>query len=153
MSELDKLSFLLGKWRGRSVDQFGEKGVLESTSEVTRELGDHFIQIKGETKKDDLVINRSIYFITYDLKTKKYVHKRMWSYGFIENGEGQWQDQNTLMFQIAKFDNEPQWFEGMLWKSFIRRYSDNEIGHGLYAAKKGDDYKLYGESRAFRLNR
>jgi hypothetical protein len=42
---------------------------------------------------------------------------------------------------------------GMLWKSFIRRYSDNEIGHGLYAAKKGDDYKLYGESRASRVNR
>ena len=153
MSELDKLSFLLGRWKGRSVDQFGEKGVLESTFEVTRELGDHFIQIKGETRKDNAVINSAVYFITYDLKIKKYIHKRLWSYGFIENGEGQWEDPNTLTFQIVKFDNEPQWFEGLLWKSFIRRYSDNEIGNGLYAAKKGEDYKLYGESRAFRVNR
>jgi hypothetical protein len=153
MSELDKLSFLLGKWKGRSVDQFGEKGVLESASECTRELGDHFLQIKGETRKDNVVINRSLYFITYDVKAKHYVHKRMWSYGFIENGEGQWEDPNTIMFQITKFDNEPQWFEGMLWRSFIRRYSDSEIGHGLFSAKKGEEYKLYGESRAFRVNR
>ena len=153
MSELDKLSFLLGRWRGRSVDQFGEKGVLESTSEVTRELGDHFIQIKGETRKDNVTINSALYFIIYDLKIKKYVHKRMWSYGFIENGEGLWEDQNTLVFQITKFDNEPRWFEGMLWKSFIRRYGDNEVGFGLYAAKKGEEYKLYGESRASRVNR
>ena len=153
MSELDKLGFLLGRWRGRSVDQFGEKGVLESTSEITRELGDHFIQIKGETRKDDVVINQAVYFITYDQKAKKYIHKRMWSYGFIENGEGQWEDPNTLVFRIVKFDNEPQWFEGMLWKSFIRRYNDNEIGFGLYAAKKGEDYKLYGESRASRISR
>ena len=103
MSELDKLSFLLGKWRGRAVDQFGEKGIIESTFEVSRELGDHFIQIKGEAKKDDVVLNRALYFITYDQKIKKYIHKRLWSYGFIENGEGLWEDSNTLMFQIVKF--------------------------------------------------
>ena len=153
MSELDKLSFLLGRWKGRSVDQFGEKGVLESTSDVTRELGDHFIQIKGETRKDNTVLNSAVYFITYDQKIKKYIYKRLWSYGFIENGEGLWEDPNTLVFQIVKFDNEPQWFEGMLWRSFIRRYSDSEIGFGLYAAKKGEEYKLYGESRAFRSNK
>ena len=135
------------------MDQFGEKGVLESTSEATRELGDHFIKIKGETRKDNVTINSALYFITYDLKIKKYVHKRMWSYGFIENGEGLWEDQNTLVFQITKFDNEPRWFEGMSWKSFIRRYGDNEVGFGLYAAKKGEEYKLYGESRASRVNR
>jgi hypothetical protein len=153
MSELDKLGFLLGKWRGRSVDQFGEKGVLESSSEVTRELGDHFLQIKGETRKDNVVINRSIYYIAYDLKAKHYVHKRMWSYGFIENGEGKWTDENTLTFQITKFDNEPQWFEGMNWRSFIRRYGENQVGYGLFAAKKGEDYKLYGESRTSRVGR
>jgi hypothetical protein len=28
---LKELSFLLGKWKGKAEDQFGEKGVIEST--------------------------------------------------------------------------------------------------------------------------
>jgi hypothetical protein len=152
LSELDKLSFLVGRWKSRTEDQFGEKGVLESTFECTRELGDRFLQTRGETRKDNVVINKAIDFITFDYKIKKYIRKRMWSYGFIENGEGQWEDDNTLMFQIT-YNNEPLGFEGTLWKSFIRKYSDNEIGHGLYTAKKGEHYKLYGESRATRSNR
>ncbi len=152
MSELDRLNFLVGKWKGRTEDQFGEKGLLESTSECTRELGDHFLQIRGETRKGNLVINKAIDFITYGSKIRKYIRKRLWSYGFIENGEGQWEDDNTLVFQIT-YNNEPQGFEGTLWKSFIRKYSDNEIGHGLYTAKKGEPYRLYGETRATRSNR
>jgi len=152
LSELDRLSFLVGKWRGRTEDQFGEKGVLESISECTRELGDHFLQTRGETRKDGVVINKAIDFITYDSKIRKYVRKRMWSYGFIENGEGQWEDGNTIVFQTT-YNNEPLGFEGTLWKSFIRKYGDNEIGHGLYTARKGETYKLYGETRAVRLPR
>jgi len=153
MSELDKLSFLLGKWKSRSEDQFGEKGVLESTFEVTKELGGHFVQIKGEARKDNVIVNQAVYFIGYDAKAKHYIHKRIWSYGFIENGEGQWEDPNTLVFHITKVDNAPQGFEGISWKSFIRQYNENEIGTGLYAAKDGEEYKLYGESRASRVKR
>jgi hypothetical protein len=76
----------------------------------------------------------------------------MWSYGCIENGEGQWEDENTIVFQIA-YNNEPPMFEGPLWRSFIRKYGDNEIGHGLLTAKKGEAYRLYGETRAVRSNR
>jgi hypothetical protein len=152
MSEMDRLSFLVGRWKGRSSDQFGEKGILESSSECTRELGDRFLQIRGETRKDGAILNQSIDFITYDSKVRKYIRKRMWSYGFIENGEGEWENDNTIVFQIA-YNNAPLGFEGTLWKGFIRRYSNNEIGHGLLTAKKGEDYKLYGESRAHRVER
>jgi hypothetical protein len=152
MSELDKLSFLVGRWKGQSSDQFGEKGVLESSSECSRELGDRFLQIRGETRKDGVVINASIDFITYDSKVKKYIRKRMWSYGFIENGEGEWEDDNTIVFKTT-YNNEPLGFEGTLWKSFIRRYSNDEIGHGLLTARKGEPYRLYGETRAVRVNR
>jgi hypothetical protein len=151
MSELRRLDFLIGKWIGRSEDQFGEKGTLESSLEYSKEPSDRFIQVKGETKKEGVLLNSAIGFITYDSKARKYIWKRIWSYGFTENGEGGWEDENTLMFRIVRFDNEPQNFAGSLWKTFIRRYGDNEIGHGLYAAKVGEEYRLYGESRATRV--
>ena len=152
MSELDRLGFLVGRWKGSSKDQFGEQGLLESFGECTRELGNRFLQIKGETRKDGVAINKSLDFITYDSTIKKYVRKRLWSYGFIENGEGSWEDDNRIIFQIT-FNNAPPGFEGTLWRSFIRKYSDNEIGMGLLTSSKGEEYKLYGESRAFRTNR
>jgi hypothetical protein len=151
LSGLRKLDFLLGRWEGKSVDQFGEKGTLMATRECTREPSEEFIQMVGENRKEGKLVNRSIEYITYDSKTKKYLCKRMWSMGFIENGEGTWRDANTLMFQI-KFDREPKFFEGTLWRSFIRKYSENEIGHGLFTAKKGGRFHLYGETRERRVD-
>jgi len=151
MSALDKLDFLLGHWKGRSVDQFGEKGTLDATLVCTREPSEEFIQIMADNKKDGKLVNRSVEYITYDPRIKRYVCKRMWSMGFIENGLGTWKDASTLMFQI-KFDREPEFFEGTLWRSFIRRYSKDEIGHGLYTAKKGGKYHLYGETRERRVD-
>lgn len=154
MPELNKLDFLLGVWKGRSVDQFGEKGVLESSLECTREPSERFLQLRGETRKEDgVLVNRAIDFITYDSKAKKYIRKRIFSYGFITNEEGQWQDDNTLVFQVIKYDNEPIAFAGTLWRSFIRRYGDNEIGHGLLTARQGEEYMVYGETRATRVDR
>lgn len=152
MPELDNLGFLLGHWKGRSVDQFGEKGVLESSLECKHEPSEHFLQLIGESRKEGKLVNRSIEFITYDSKTRKYVSKRMWSMGFIENGVGDWDDKDTLMFLIT-FDKMPQFFEGTLWKSFIRRYNENEIGHGLYTARKSENFSLYGETREVRVSR
>jgi hypothetical protein len=152
MSELRRLDFLIGRWRGLSTDQFGEKGNLVSTLECVKEPGDRFLQVKGETRKDGSLLNSGIGFITYDPKMKKYIWKRIWSYGFIENGEGDWEDENTLVFQIVKFDVEPEGFAGSRWKSFIRRYGEDEIGHGLYTAKTGEEYRLYGETRAKRIS-
>ena len=149
MSGLERLEFLLGSWKGRSVDQFGEKGTLESTLECTHEPSEHFVQLRGETKKGGKVLNRAVEFITYDPGVRRYVYKRMWSMGFIENGTGGWKDPDTLQFQI-KFDSEPPFFRGTLWRSFIRKYSDNEIGTGLYTAKKGQRYRLYGETKLTR---
>lgn len=151
MNELGKLDFLIGNWKGRSVDQFGERGTLDSTLVCSRDPSEQFIQLRGETRKDRKLFNRSVEFITYDSRIRRYVSKRMWSMGFIENGVGTWKDVNTLIFQI-KFDNEPKYFAGTLWRSFIRKYSENEIGHGLYTAKKGGRYRLYGETRATRAS-
>ena len=152
MSELRRLDFLLGRWEGHSADQFGEKGTLVSSMECTKEPSERFLQIRGDTRKDGSLLNSAIGFITYDPRVKKYIWKRIWSYGFIENGEGDWEDENTIVFQIVKFDVEPEGFTGSLWRSFIRRYSEDEVGHGLYTAKAGEEYKLYGETRAKRIS-
>lgn len=150
MSGLERLDFLVGRWKGRSTDQFGEKGIIESNLECTKELDGRFLQLRGESTKDGSVINRAITFVTFDSRAGKYISKRMWSYGFIENGEGEWEDDGTLMFEI-KFDNPPPGFAGTRWRSFIRRYSDSEIGHGLYTANEGEEYQLYGETRQSRV--
>jgi hypothetical protein len=150
MSEISRLDFLVGGWKGRSKNQFGEKGILDSTLECTREPSEQFLQLRGESRKDGKLLNRSIEFITYDARIRRYVSKRMWSMGFIENGVGGWKDRDTLVFQI-KFDNQPKYFAGTLWRSFIRRYSENEIGHGLYTAKQGGRYRLYGETKETRV--
>ena len=131
------------------MDQFGERGVLESTLECTHEPSERFVQLRGETRKDGKFLNRAVTFITYDSSARSYVYNRIWSYGFIENGLGAWKDPKTLQFQI-KFVNEPSYFKGTVWRSFIRFYSDNEISTGLYTAKKGQRYRLYGENKLSR---
>jgi hypothetical protein len=154
MPELEALEFLIGSWKGSALDQFGEKGLLETFAECTHEPSEKFVQIRGESRKDGKVLNRGVQFITYNPKSKKYVGKRIWSMGFIENGEGNWEDDNnTLVFQI-KFDNEPDFFQGTSWKSFIKRYGENQIGTGLYTKGKGEsEYRLYGETRLSRISK
>ncbi len=151
MLELDRLEFLIGSWRGASQDQFGQKGTLESLLECTHEPSEKFVQLKGESRLDGKVINRGIEFITFDLKSKKYICKRVWSYGFIENGKGAWEN-DSLVF-LLEFDNEPEYFAGTRWRSFIRKYGENEIGTGLLTAKEGEEYGLYGETRLTRVKR
>ncbi len=151
MSQMEVLEFLVGRWKGKSVDQFGEEGTLESSSECARVLGGRFLRWEGETRKVGRLLNQSVQFIGYDSRVKRYVFKRMWSYGFIENGEGVLENGDTLVFDITSVDNQPAWFEGVSWRSFIRRYSDNEVGHGLLTSKGGGPFELYGESRVFRV--
>ncbi len=150
MAELDKLKFLVGRWKGSYADQFGEAGLLDSHSECAFVLDGRFLRIEGETRKEGAVLNKSVMFIGYDSAKGKYFFKRMWSYGFTENAVGSWDDENTLMFDFVEVDNRPSWFEGTKWRSFIRRYGDDEIGHGLYASSKGEPFRLYGEARVHR---
>ena len=51
MSEpLRKLEFLIGKWKGRAENQFGEKGVIEGTFDCTHDPGEKFIAMMGESR-------------------------------------------------------------------------------------------------------
>ncbi|HYB75323.1 MAG TPA: hypothetical protein VEC08_00035 [Nitrososphaerales archaeon] len=68
MSGLERLEFLVGRWKGSSTDQFGEKGTIESSLECTKELDGRFFQLRGASTKDGAVINTAVTFITFDSK-------------------------------------------------------------------------------------
>lgn len=150
MSPLDSLAFLVGRWRAETTDQFGEEGTIESTFEGSRDLGDRSFIIRGESHNAGRLVNSSIQLIIYDAGADKFVRKSLFSYGFINNEEGNWEG-DTLLFDVVKIDNEPSSFRGVRWRSFIRKYGDDEIGLGLYAAKPGEEFKPYGETRARRI--
>ena len=40
----------------------------------------------------------------------------------------------------------PEQFEGMRWRSYIRKISDSQVAVGLEVAKKGEELKSYGET-------
>jgi hypothetical protein len=48
-------------------------------------------------------------------------------------------------------NGEPDYFKGLTWRSFIHKYSENEIGTGLEVSKHGELFRQYGESKARRV--
>lgn len=63
---------------------------------------------------------------------------------------GEWRN-DGLLFDIESIDGEPDFFKGVKWRSFIHRYTENEIGSGLEVAKEGQPFRPYGETRAKRV--
>lgn len=141
---------MLGKWKGTSKDQFGEKGVIESRYVFSQDPSEHFIAERAESWKDGKLVNRSMAYLMFDRNTGKYVRKSFFSYGWVNNEVGEWRD-DRLLFDIVSTDGEPSFFKGVRWRSFIRKYSEAEIGSGLEVAKEGQSFRLYGETRAKRV--
>jgi hypothetical protein len=147
LEPLKRLEFLIGRWMSRSENQFGEKGVIEGILECTHEPSDKFIALLGESKSNGKLVNRAASYLMWDQNINKYVRKSLFSYGWILNEIGSlYGDRLTL--DVISMDGEPEYFKGMRWRSFIQKYSDNEIGTGLEVAKGGEAFRLYGESRA-----
>jgi hypothetical protein len=148
--QLKRLEFLIGKWKGRSTGQFGEKGVIESHFECSHEPSDMFIAMMGESRTDGRQVNRSAAYLTWDPNISKYVRKSMFSYGWINNEVGDFNGQR-LTFDVVSMDGEPDYFKGLKWRSFVHKYSDNEIGTGLEVSKNSEPFRLYGESKAKKI--
>lgn len=147
---LKRLSFLIGQWRSRSEDQFGEKGVLEGTFECSYEPSEKFIATIGESKSNGKFVNRAASYLMWDQNTSKYVRKSFYSYGWILNEIGDLNG-DRLVLDVVSMDGEPDYFKGTKWRSFIQKYSENEIGTGLEVSKDHEPFRVYGESRAKRI--
>ncbi len=149
---LKQLGFLLGKWKTRSEDQFGEKGVIEGTMECVHEPSEKFIAMIGESRSNGTLVNRGASYLMWDPNIKRYVRKSFYSYGWILNEVGDLNDRDRLILDVISMDGEPDFFKGTKWRSFIQKYSENEIGTGLEVAKGDGPFRLYGESRAKKVH-
>jgi hypothetical protein len=150
LEPLKKHEFLIGRWTSRSENQFGEKGVIEGTLECRHEPSEKFIALVGESKSNGKLVNRAASYLMWDQNIQRYVRKSLFSYGWILNEVGNL-DGDRLTLDVVSMDGEPEYFKGMKWRSFIQKYSENEIGIGLEVAKGSEPFRPYGESRAKRL--
>jgi len=150
VEQITRLEFLIGHWRSRAENQFGEKGVIEGVLECSHEPSEKFIAMMGESRSEGKLVNRGVSYLMWDENISKYVRKSLFSYGWILNETGS-MNGDRLVLDVVSMDGEPDYFRGTRWRSFIQKYSENEIGTGLEVAKDNGPFGLYGESRAKRI--
>ena len=147
---LRKLEFLIGRWKGKAENQFGESGTIDSTFECTHDPGEKFIAMMGEARSNGKLLHRALTYLMWDQNVRKYVRKSIYSYGWILNEVGEL-TKDRLTFDVVSTDGEPDFFKGTRWRSFLHKYSSEEIGTGLEIAKPGEPFRPYGEQRSKKL--
>lgn len=144
-SPLNEWRFLVGEWKGTSKDEFGEKGIIESVVVFSLEPSERFIMAEGETWNEGRLVNRSISLLFYDSNEQKFKRKSFFSYGFVNNEVEYARSDKEIRFNIET-EPLPKQFEGMRWRSYIRKISEKKIAMGLEMAKGEEDFKRYGET-------
>jgi hypothetical protein len=144
-SPLDKWRFLVGEWKGKSKDEFGEKGVTESIAVFSMEPRERFIMVVGEAWNAGRLANKSISLLFYDNNEQKFKRKSFFSYGFVNNEVEYAGNANEIKFDI-KIEPLPKQLKGIRWRSSIRKISENKIAMGLEMAKGEEEFKRYGET-------
>ena len=148
---LKRLEYLIGHWKSRAENQFGEKGIIEGTFECIHSPSGNCIAMIGESRSDGKLVNSAATYLIWDQNIRKYVRKSIYSYGWILNEVGILNG-DRLILDVISIDGEPDYFKGIKWRSFVQKYSENEIGTGLEVAKADGPFKPYGESRAKRIS-
>ncbi len=147
MSKDDPLSdwnFLIGKWKGGSTDEFGGEGEIVSTAHFSKELG-KFIMGKIDSFRNGKLENANVSMLFFDARDGKFRRKTFFSYGFVNNEVEYEHSENEIRFDVVS-EPSPQSFDGMRWRSYIRKISDTEIHLGLESAKEGEEFQSYGTS-------
>jgi len=144
-SPLDDWRFLVGEWKGTAEDQFGEKGVVESKTIFSLDPSDKFIMARGESWCEGRLLNRAISFLFYDKAGEKFRRKSFFSYGFVNNEVEYARSSSEIKFDVT-VEPLPKQFEGIRWRSYIRKISEDKIAMGLEIAKEGEEFKSYGET-------
>ncbi len=146
-SPLDKWKFLIGRWEGTAKDEFGEKGVVESTHVFSAELGEKFITGTEECWNAGKLVHKAASFLYYDPRTDKFRRKDIYSYGFVNNEVEYARTDNVIRFEVV-VEPSPKQFDGIRWRSYIRKISANKIAMGLEWAKKEGKFESFGETIA-----
>ncbi len=119
-SPLNDWRFLVGNWKGKAEDEFGEKGITESVTEFSMEPSEKFITGKGESWNQGRLVNRSITFLFYDNIAQKFRRKSFFSYGFVNNEVEYTRSKDEIRFNVEVEPN-PKQFEGIRWRSYMRK--------------------------------
>ena len=146
-SPFDRWTSLVGTWRGTTPgDQFGEKGEVTDAAVFSLEPGERFLLTRGEATCEGRVLNRSLAVMLYDKAAGRFRRETFFSYGFVNHETECARTDDEIRFDVV-VEPQPKEFEGMRWRSFLRRFSDDEIAKGLEVAKAGEDFRPYGEVR------
>ncbi len=144
-SPLEEWQFLAGEWKGTSKDEFGEKGVTESVAIFSIEPSKKFIMGKHEAWNEGRLVNKSVSLLFYDKNEQKFKRKSFYSYGFVNNEIEYARNNNEIRFDI-KVEPLPKEYEGICWRSYIRKISEKKVAMGLEMAKGGEKFRRYGET-------
>jgi hypothetical protein len=148
---LKKLSFLIGEWKGR-----GEGFDTSKDTEITNTLGFTYdpspsiITGRFEARRAGIRENSGMMIFLYDPNVGKIVRKQVYSYGFIMNEVGDEKD-DRFVFDCVSIDAEPDYWKGLKIRSFLQKHSDKEISMGLEVAKRGEDFRVYGQNRFHKI--
>ncbi|MFX1561712.1 MAG: hypothetical protein ACFFDP_00190 [Promethearchaeota archaeon] len=144
-SPLKDWKFLIGKWKGKSEDQFDEEGKIETSAIFSLELNGICIAGKFEAWNKGQLINSSISLMFFDSIAKIFRRKTMFSYGFVNNEVEYKRNNGEIRFDVTT-EPIPKQFMGIRWRSYIRKISESEIAMGLEKAEEGEDFAIYGET-------
>jgi len=144
-SPLDDWRFLVGEWKGKSKDEFGEKGIIESLAIFSMEPGEKFIMGRHEGWCEGRLLNKSITLLFFDKSEGKFKRKSFFSYGFVNHEVEYARSSDEIRFDV-QVEPLPKEFEGIRWRSYLRKISEKKIAMGLEMAKGEKEFKRYGET-------
>ncbi|MFW9767850.1 MAG: hypothetical protein ACFFF9_01025 [Candidatus Thorarchaeota archaeon] len=143
---LEDWYFLIGEWEGGSTDQFDEEGTIKTSEVYTLELNGVYIMGRHDAfNKDGNLIHKALSMLYYDRHNKIMLRKTFYSYGFTNNEVELERTDDMIRFEVVQ-EPIPQAFDGMKWRSYIKKVSETEIRDGLEVCKPGEDFSSYGES-------
>jgi hypothetical protein len=148
-SPLDNWKFLIGKWRGTAKNEFGEEGTVDSIHVFSEDLGGKFITGKHETWNAGKLVHKAASFLYYDPMENKFRRKEIYSYGFVNNEVEYARSDAEIKFDVVS-EPSPKQFEGVRWRSYIRKISDDKIAMGLEQAKGEREFERFGETIAIK---
>jgi hypothetical protein len=137
--------FLIGEWKGQSKDPESDEGVIITSDVYTLEMSGVYIMGRHKAVKDGKVIHESMSLMYYDKRYRKFRRKSAFSYGFINN-EVEFERTSESVWFDAVSEPSPQAFDGMRWRSYIKKISESEIREGLEVAKGEEDFTNYADN-------
>ncbi len=142
---LEDWHFLIGEWQGQSKDPESEEGLIETSDVYTLEMNGVYIMGKHKAVKDGKVIHESISLMYFDRRNKKLRRKSAYSYGFVNNEVEFERTNDVVRFDVVQ-EPSPQAFDGMRWRSYIKKTSETEVSEGLEVATGEEDFTNYADN-------